>query len=150
MVEYFQVNTLRNRATYLAMVYYLCIDKYNIISNVANIIQMAIDKVNNSHLSEFIPKSQTQSTYTIDSKKTVLQWFHDYQDCDYFPKFKPSSIIEKLPPLLNANPELVTSIIHFCYQNINILSVELVLDFLLSEALPQLVNIINQKQERND
>ena len=141
----FQINILRNRATYLAMVYYVSIDKYVITSNFPDIIQTAIDTVNHSHLSEFIPKSQTRSTYIINSKKTVLQWFRDYRDCDCFPKFKPYSNSEKLPPLLNANPEVVTSIIHFCRKNINTLSVELVHDFLLSQALPQLVNVINQE-----
>ena len=80
----------------------------------------------------------------------MLQWFRDYRDCDCFPKFKSYSISEKLPPLLNANPEVVTSIIHFCRKNINTLSVELVHDFLLSQALPQLVNVINQEQDTNN
>ena len=61
----YQISALRHRATYLAMVYYLCIDHYNTCSDFTGIIQMAIERVNSVHLSDFLPKSQRRTTYIV-------------------------------------------------------------------------------------
>ena len=146
----YQISALRHRATYLAMVYYLCIDHYNTCSDFTDIIQMAIERVNSVHLSDFLPKSQRRTTYIVNSKTTILRWFREYREQDYFTSFVASSKKEKLPPILNANPDLVSGIIHFCRSNINSLSVELVHDFLITKAIPELVNIVNKEQNTDE
>ena len=143
----YQIYTLRNRATYLAMIYYLCLDYYNTCTSFADIVQIAMEKINNAHLVDFLPSTQHKTTFIIHSKRILLNWFREYRENDLFPNFIPIVNKEKLPPLLNANPELVTGLLRFCRTNINTLSVELVQNFLHSKALPELASIIQNEQE---
>ena len=52
----------------------------------------------------------------------------------------------QLPPLLNANPDIVRDILLFCQKNIDDLNVDALHQHLLTELLPRLVNKIQSEQ----
>ena len=45
----FYINLIRNRATYLAMIYYLSLQHYEKVIHFDDIIDMAIQRINDSH-----------------------------------------------------------------------------------------------------
>ena len=142
-----QIQTLRHRSTYLAMVYYLCLDHYDNCNDFTEIVQMAIDKTNHAHLNDFLPKhTNNPSTFIVHSNRIVKQWFREYRNTDFFANYSPLVKHNKLPPLLNANPDLLNGLISYCRKHINTLSVELVHDFLHTKALPDLTSIIMKEQ----
>ena len=142
-----QIQTIRHRATYLAMVYYLSLEMYDSCTNFTTVIQLAMNRVNSTHLNDFLPKkSKYRSTYIVNTPRVVLNWFRQYRDDDCLTIGPPPSTKGKLPPILNANPDLLNSLLYFCRQNINQLSVELVHDFLLSKAIPELAENIKKEQ----
>ena len=50
-----QIQTIRHRATYLAMVYYLSLEMYDSCTNFTTVIQLAMNRVNSTHLNDFLP-----------------------------------------------------------------------------------------------
>ena len=54
----FQINKIRNKATYLAMVYYMSLVHYNDVCDLSETIEMSLDKVNDVHLIDFLPEEK--------------------------------------------------------------------------------------------
>ena len=55
-----------------------------------------------------------------------------------------------LPPILNANPDLVDDIMNHCRHNIDTLSSECVHHFILTEGLPKLAETIQKEQNESE
>ena len=108
------------------MVYYLSLELYNTTNDFSSIIQMAVNKVNSAHLIDFLPTTSNHSTctnYIIHDPQTVYNWFCQYRDnSNCFLNPNQDAINEKLPPVLNASPDLVKNILSFCQNNIETLT----------------------------
>ena len=110
-----------------------------------------MDKINESHLIEFLPSSKRCKTnYIVRDIRKVFSWFREFRDNDCF--CNPAQEVYKnkrqLPRIFDANPDLLKSVLDFCRENINTLSVEAVHQFLVDHALPKLLSTL--RKERND
>ena len=135
-----QIFTLRNRSTYLALFYHLCLDHFDKLP-LSEIAKLVISKIDSIHLAHLLP-SKHQTPYIVRSQRALMTWFREFRLYNHFPKFISYTSQNVLPPLLDANPELVEWILRYCRENINTLSVELLHDFIHTSALPKLNAII--------
>ena len=85
--------------------------------------------------------------YLIKSDKTLMKWFHEFRDNQYFAIPDSSNTKRMLPPLLDANPDLIKTLINFCKENLNDLTIEALHCFTIKKALPDLVEIIKTERE---
>ena len=114
---------------------------------------MAMQNINKYHLIQFVPDHSLHSTLgktsfiIIKRDKTLMKWFRKFRDNQTFSILNPINS-ESLPLLLDANPDLVAFIIHFCKSNLINLTVKALHYYVMDKALPDLVDII--RKERND
>ena len=118
---------------------------YDKVNNFQTIVEMAMKKIDVAHLSD---RSHVKSNYVMNTVRIVYDWIRKYRETDNFSHLINPYKTSKLPPLLNANPDLVNAIIRHCRTNINTLSIESVHHFLTATALPELARTI--KTERNE
>ena len=138
---------IRNKASYLSMLYHLSLQMYNTTTEFGTIVDAAIEKVNATRLLEYLPMSHhhCKNNSIIQRRRTLYNCFRTFRDNDCFPN--PNSHMAKsLPPLLNANPDLVEDIMRFCRVNLDTLSSESLHHFLLTEGLPNIAKTIQEEQ----
>ena len=147
----YEIKKIRNKATYLAMVLYLSLKHYESVIDFNSIINMAMEKINEAHLVEFLPsKKRYKSSYIVLDCRTIFKWFRAFRDNDCFVNpGRNSGDNSKIPRLFSDNPDLFQQTTDFCRQNINSLSCEVVHQYLLDTALPKLVQSI-QKDSQKD
>ena len=112
-----QINSIRNKATYIAMFLYLCLQHYENTVDFRDIIGMAIDKVNDVHLVDFLPsKKRSKTNFILRDKRTMINWFHEFRVNDYFsnPAILLKNKKKQLPPLLDSNPDVVEDMLDYC------------------------------------
>ena len=131
------VTSIKNKATYLVLVLYNVLED-NFNSYFTSAIEKAMKTVNNTHLIDFLPKSkQCKSNFIVCETRRIYDWICSYQLNHAFtnPAKLSNKKEAKLPPILHSNPELLKSMLAFCCENINSLSVEALHQFLLTKAL---------------
>ena len=142
-------SVIRNKATYLAMVFYLSLDYYDKIPDFMKIIEMAINKVGDAHLVEFLPNDKKcKSNYIVrkGSVRSVFDWFRYYRNNN---DTLANLVVQKtsIPPILDYNPDLHQNVLSFCRHNINNLSIESLQHHLYTNALPALAESIKKEQQ---
>ena len=136
---------LRNKATYLSMLYHLSLEMYNSTPDFGTVVTTAMEKINSNRLIHYIPDHhQCHNAHIILYSCTLYDWFRTYRDNGCFPN--PNANDEMmLPPILNANPDLVDDIMSHCRHNISTLSSECVHQFILTEGIPKLAKTIQKE-----
>ena len=144
------ISAIHNKAVYVAMFLYQCLGMYEKTVDFRDIIDIAMKKVNETHLIDFLPsKKRSKINFITRDRRTVIEWFYEFRKKDAF--LNPGLILKhkkkQLPPLLEANPDTVKDILKFCRGNIDGLNVEMVHQFLLNECLPKLATKIQSEQD---
>ena len=131
------------------MFLYLCLKQYETTTNFRDIVELAVAKVNDTHLIDFMPsKSQSKTNFIVRDHQLVVDWFREFRkrDCFHNPAIMLKNKKSQLPPLLEAYPGVVKDMLMFCRTNIAELNVDAVHEFLLKDALPKLVKKIQLEQ----
>ena len=81
---------------------------YDKVNNFQTIVEMAMKKIDVAHLSD---RSHVKSNYVMNTVRIVYDWFRKYRETEDFSHLINPYKTSKLPPLLNANPDLVNAII---------------------------------------
>ena len=85
------------------------------------------------------------------SVRTIQKWHNEFRVGNE--SFKVSSKYsrrDRLPPLLDANPDLKDSILTHAKENLGTFSVDMILDFIKTKALPDLLEKRRDEMIRND
>ena len=132
----FDIFHIRIKSCYLARLYSICLEYYDTISDFNDLARLTILSVNKvyDNLEE-----ETDELHTIRNHKTLLTWFRSYQDSgDVF--INPSSSklhsIKKAPKFLYENPDALKSVLSFCRENLERLTVDLVHDHIKNTVFP--------------
>ena len=108
-----------------------------------------MNKVNDVHLIDFLPgKKRCKTNFMVRESSRLVECYREFRNYDCFknPRRGIESSNMKLPSLLISNPDLHKATIHFCWENIDTLSVEAVHSFLLHDALPKLRDTIQKER----
>ena len=147
--EYEKVQ-IRNKAVYLSMLYHLSLKLYNTTPDFGSIVDTAMQRINSNRLIDYLPEyHQCRNGHIIQSHRTLYDWFRLYRDNDCFPN-PNNTETTRLPPILNACPDLVDDILTHCRSNIDTLSSESVHHFILTEALPKLAETMKKEQNQDE
>ena len=127
---------IRNKASYLCMLYHLLLQMYNTTTEFGTIDDAAIEKVNATRLLEYLPPTHhhCKNGNIIQQRRTLNNCFRIFWDKDCFPNLN-SDTDETLPPILNSIPDLVKDIMRFCHLNLETLSSESLHHLLLTEGI---------------
>ena len=84
------------------------------------------------------------------SSRTLMQWFRDFRyNQEKFPNIpKKRSMLVRLPPFFDLNPNLKDKFLQYAKENISILSPNLMMQYVTDELIPLLVE--QEKKELDD
>ena len=139
---------MRNQSVYVAMILYQTLSNYETSNKFVGIIKIAMDKVNDCHLIDFLPsRLKTKCKTIIQDVRQCCDLFRDFCERDAFinPTKSCNCMKLKLPRLFDENPDILTKMIYFCRENINTLTVEAVHDFVSHDALPKLLGMLKSE-----
>ena len=140
--------SLRIKALYLMKLYIFSLQYFDTIKDFSDIAGLAILEVNRCLDIDLFSDEITNCHYVIKSTKTLIRWFHMYQDNDAFTNILSINQSKRLPPLLEDNPDVVKSIKKICKEHISLLTVELLYNHIHEQIIPSLVKTI--REERKD
>ena len=146
------INRIQNQATYVAMILYMALEKYNTIIKFLDIVQLAMDKVNECHLIKFLPKRvKCKTNFIIQDVRHCYDIFCEFCENDYFhnPARDRNKLKHNIPRIFNENPDCLKMMTNFCRENIKSLTVEAVHEFMLETALPKLLNKLLTKESKH-
>ena len=103
-------------------------------------------------VSEAIKKiDEIESSCEIDdyennvSCKTIMKWYRTFNNRGNFPNVIKIKSNSRLPPLIDANPDLKEAVVNFCNENLSTLSAELLHNYITETCIPALL-----KTRRNE
>ena len=143
----------RIKCYYLYKLYKYSLKYYDSIKSFYDIASLALLDANKSFdlFDDVIGENDYSTIALISNPETILRWFCDFRDHDYFTNIKTKrSKSERLPPFLSNNPDVANSIISFCKENLSTISVETVHEHIMDNIIPKVVERIAKERGQSD
>jgi hypothetical protein len=146
----YDIFCIKSKAKYLALTLTLALTHYPTTHDFLDICKLAIDKIDDIDHSGDVVGEKRQSNLQIKSPRTIMQWLRDFRRDSYFPNPASNRVQywnNKIPAIFSNNPDLHKSFVQHAKCNLSTLSGHMMLDFLLSKALPAVVANIQKSRD---